>query len=74
MNNLYSWHDERMVNYERQEVHRAVEQSRLLREAGFSGNDKLRYIVMRLSGLFTAAKERLQGKGPIEPRCQTVGM
>lgn len=73
MNNLYQWHDERMVNYERQEVQRAVEQARLLREAGLSGNDGLLRAVKLLSGLFTATKERLQGKGSIEPRCQPPG-
>jgi hypothetical protein len=34
MNNLYHWHDERMVDLERQEIHRELAQANLLREAG----------------------------------------
>ena len=33
-NNLYHWHYEQMVKHEMQEVRHAVEQERLLREAG----------------------------------------
>ena len=33
-NNLYHWHDERMVRHEMHELDRAVQQARLLREAG----------------------------------------
>lgn len=33
-NNLYHWHDERMVRHEMHEIDRAVQQARLLREAG----------------------------------------
>ena len=73
MNNLYQWHDERMVNYERQEFQQAVEQTRLLRDAGLSGNDGLLRAVKLVSGLFSAAKERLHGKRSIEPRCQPSG-
>jgi hypothetical protein len=36
-NHLYHWHDEHMVRYEMQEVDRALEQARLLREAGLAG-------------------------------------
>jgi hypothetical protein len=35
-NNLYHWHDEQMVKHEMQEVRHAVEQERLLREAGLT--------------------------------------
>ena len=73
MNNLYIWQDERMVNYEREEVRRAVEQARLLREAGLSGNDGLLRAVKLVSGWITAAKERLQGQGSIQPGCQPSG-
>jgi hypothetical protein len=34
MNNLYHWHDEKMVGHEMQELRREVENARLLREAG----------------------------------------
>ncbi|HEX5807767.1 MAG TPA: hypothetical protein VFY25_03820 [Anaerolineales bacterium] len=33
-NNLYHWHDEHMVRHEMHEIDRAVQQARLLREAG----------------------------------------
>ena len=35
-NNLYHWHDERLVELKRNEINREIEHLRLLREAGLS--------------------------------------
>jgi len=41
MNNLYHWHNEQMVKHEMQEVNRAVEQARLLKDAGLADGNLL---------------------------------
>lgn len=59
-NNLYKWHDEQMVRHEMREVDRAVEQVRLLKEAGLSGGNWLARAVGALFNLAFMRKNRLQ--------------
>jgi hypothetical protein len=47
-NDLYHWQAEQSVRYELREVDRAVEQARLLRDAGLTGGDWLRHAVTAL--------------------------
>ena len=72
MNNLYNWHDERMVHYEMGEVNRAIEQARLLKEAGISGNDFVIRVGKVLGDLFVALKTWLQEQNLIKPRYQAT--
>lgn len=67
-NNLYHWHDEQMVNHEMQEVNRAVEQARLLKEAGLSSGSWLVSAVGALRNLLSSRKKRFQGQRAIEQR------
>jgi len=67
-NNLYGWHDERMVHYEMQEVDRAVEQARLLREAGLIGPSWLSRAIHGLSNLLTARRKGLKEQRSMEPK------
>jgi len=55
---LYHWHAEQTVQYDMHEIDRAVEQDRLLQEAGLSYPDWLTRILNRLSNLL---KERRKG-------------
>jgi hypothetical protein len=48
MNNLYHWHDERMVDLEMKEINREIANANLLREAGLSGTD---WLARALNGL-----------------------
>lgn len=59
-NNLYHWHDEQMVRLEMREVDRAVEQARLLKEAGLSGESWLARAAQALRSLLAKCLERLQ--------------
>jgi hypothetical protein len=59
-NNLYHWHDEQMVKHEMQEVRHAVEQERLLREAGLRRPSLLLRVVKRMSQWLTASRIRVQ--------------
>ena len=52
MNNLYHWHDERMVDLEMKEINREIANANLLREAGLSGTDWLTRAVNGLTKLF----------------------
>jgi len=54
---LYHWHAEQMVQYEMREIDRAVEQDRLLREAGLSHPGWLTRILNRLSDIVKARKK-----------------
>jgi hypothetical protein len=65
-NNLYHWHDERMVEFEMQEVNRAVEQARLLKEAGLSGANLLARVFAAVHNLLAARSNRLQDDRSIE--------
>jgi len=61
-NNLYHWHDERMVEFEMQEVNRAVEQDRLLKEAGLLGENWLVRAVNALRNLLITRRKDLQNR------------
>jgi len=67
-NNLYNWHDEHMVRHEMREVDRAVDQARLLREAGLVGENWLARAGRVLGNLLNARRKRLQNQRPIEPK------
>ena len=59
---LYHWHAEQMVQYEMHEIDRAVEQDRLLREAGLSRPDWLTRILDRLSNLLQERRKGFQAQ------------
>jgi hypothetical protein len=67
-NHLNHWHAEQMVRYERHEVDRAVEQARLLREAGLSGESWLARAGKALGNLLKARRTGLQDQRFIGPR------
>jgi hypothetical protein len=67
-NNLYGWHDERMVGFEMQEINRAVEQDRLLKEAGLYKQNLLVRAVEALRNLLITRKKPSQGQPSIEQR------
>jgi hypothetical protein len=56
-----------MVRYEMREVDRAVEQARLLREAGLTGPGWLSRAVNGLSNLLKARRKGLPGRRYMEP-------
>jgi hypothetical protein len=66
MNNLYNWHDERMVDLEMQEINRELEQARLLKEAGISGTNWLASAFGALSNWLIAMSERLRIRRSME--------
>ena len=59
-NNLYHWHDEQMVSHEMQEVRGAVEQERLLREAGLSNVGLMARAAKVLRNWWESRRERTQ--------------
>jgi hypothetical protein len=59
-NNLYHWHDERMVGFEMQEINRAVEQDRLLKEAGLYRKSWLVRVMEALRNLLIKRKRSFQ--------------
>jgi hypothetical protein len=65
-NNLYHWHDEQMVKHEMQEVDRAVEQARLLKEAGLSSPNLLARAVKAVHNLLNARRARVRGHKSLE--------
>jgi hypothetical protein len=65
-NNLYQWHDEHMVRHEMREIDHAVEQARLLREAGLSNEGWLARVLSSLGNLLTARRNGLRGSRSIE--------
>lgn len=65
---LYHSHDELMVRYEMQEVDRAVEQARLLREAGLTGPGWLARAVNSLGNLLKARTTAFQEQRSMEPK------
>jgi len=67
-NNLYSWHDERMVQHEMREVDRAVQQALLLKEMGGSDAGLLARFIGALQGLLAARKVKLQERQFGEPQ------
>jgi hypothetical protein len=54
-NNLYHWHDERMVDLEMQAIRREVEQANLFRQAGGES-----WLARALGGLLDLFKNRNQ--------------
>ena len=67
-NNLNHWHAEQMVRYEMSEVDRAVDQARLLREAGLAGESWLTRAARALGNLLKARRKGLQDQPSIEPK------
>ena len=72
-NNLYHWHAEHAVRYEMHEIDRAVEQARLLQEAGLSAQGgpgwlmRVAHAVRGLGNLLKAPRNGLQDRRSIEP-------
>ena len=66
-NDLYRWHAAQTVRYEMREVDRAVSQSRLLREAGFSGPGWLTRAVRALGNLLQARSKETQTHSRMKP-------
>lgn len=62
MNNLYHWHDERMVNLKIEEINREIEQTRLLREAGISNPSWMARAVVALRNLLIERRKKFQGE------------
>jgi hypothetical protein len=67
-NNLYHWHDEHMVAYEMQEINRAVEQDRLLKDAGLSSGGWLGRAADALFNLLRRPNKGIQDHRSIEQR------
>jgi hypothetical protein len=67
-NNFYQWHDERMVGFEMQEINRAVEQDRLLKEAGLYKQNLLLRAVEALRNLLITRKKPSQSQSSMEQR------
>lgn len=75
-NNLYHWHDEHAVRHEMHEMDRAVQQARLLREAGLGAQGGPGWLTRAADAVHTlravanwliAAGKRLQGRRSMEP-------
>jgi hypothetical protein len=66
MNDLYRWQDVHNVNHEMQEVHYAVEQARLLQEAGLSRPSLLSRAVNALRNLLQARRARVRSRRSLE--------
>jgi hypothetical protein len=67
-NNLHHWHAEHMVRYEMREIDRAVEQARLLREAGLSRTSWLTRVMNGLVNFLKARRKGAQDPRSIEPK------
>ena len=50
-NNLYNWHDERMVQPKMKELNQELEQARLLKKAGLCGSNRLAHAIEALRRL-----------------------
>jgi hypothetical protein len=71
MNNLYNWHDEKMVDFEMNEINREIGQANLLTEAGTSGQSWLARMANALGGWLIARAEK---RSSVEDReFQTTG-
>ena len=66
MNNLYHWHDERMVELKMQEINREIEKIRLLREAGLSNPSWTARAVEAFHNLFIPRDKGVQDQRCIE--------
>ena len=76
-NNLYSWHDEKMVRHEMHDVDHAVRQASLLKEMGGSDVGLLARFLAALRGLLATRnvkfQERQLGKPQVHGRkCDTL--
>ena len=72
MNNLYHWHNEKMVGLEMQELNREVERARLLREAGLVTPNWLARQAKALgSWLIERGKKRQERASVEHPASQT---
>lgn len=73
-NNLYNWHDERMVDLEMREINRELSQANLLKEAGLSGSDWLARATGALGGLLKGMRKSLEPRASVErPPYQSRG-
>jgi hypothetical protein len=68
MNNLYSWHAERMVDWEMQEIRREIGQACLLKEAGLAGSNGLARAIAALLKVLITRRKSPQGHRTIEPQ------
>lgn len=66
-NNLYNWHDERMVDLKMQEINRAVQQERLLRQAGLAGEN---WLAWAAGGLIRLLTRKLRDSPEVRPMGQ----
>ena len=66
MNNLYHWHDERMTELKMREIEREIQELRLLREAGLSGESWLARVVGALFRFVAGRGNSLRDHGSIE--------
>lgn len=63
-NNLYHWHDERMVDLKMQEINRAVQQERLLQQAGLAGEN---WLVWAAGGLIRLLTRKFRDSAEVRP-------
>lgn len=66
MNNLYSWHDQRMVDWEMEEIRRELGQACLLKEAGISNTNWLVRAVDVLRNLLITRDKGTQDRRSLE--------
>jgi hypothetical protein len=66
MNNLYHWHDERMVDLEMKEINREIANANLLKESGLSGTDWLARALNGLLDLLGTRGRKPQDHRPVE--------
>lgn len=66
MNNLYQWHDEKMVSLEMQELNREIEHIRLLNDAAISNPGWLTRAVEALGGWLVIVGKKLQRRYSID--------
>lgn len=64
MNNLYNWHDEKMVSLKMQEIDREVKNIRLLKEAAKANPGWLARSAGVLGGMLIRLGEKLQKRNP----------
>jgi hypothetical protein len=60
MNNLYSWHDERMVALEMDSFRREIESIRLLRDAGLSNPGWLERVFIAIGNTLVKTGQQLR--------------
>lgn len=73
MNNLYHWHDERMVDLKMKEINRELEQASLLKEAGISGANWLACVVDALRNVLITRMKALQDHPSTEHKSYPSG-